>query len=37
MTNVAGIVSILFIAAALWTSIGGAPREQAVLVLSSDE
>lgn len=37
MTNVAGIVSILFIAAALWTSVGGAPKEQAVLILSSGE
>jgi len=37
MTNVAGIVSILFIAAAFWTSVGGAPREQSVLVLSSGE
>jgi hypothetical protein len=37
MTNVAGIVSILFIAAAFLTSVGGAPREQAVLVLSSGE
>lgn len=37
MTNVAGIVSILFIAAAFLTSVGGGPREQAVLILSSGE
>jgi hypothetical protein len=37
MTNVAGIVSILFIVAAFLTSVGGAPREQAVLILSSGE
>ena len=37
MTNVAGIVSILFIAAALWTSVGGAPREPSVLIVTSGE
>lgn len=37
MTNVAGIVSILFIAAALWTSVGGTPQEQSVLILSSGQ
>jgi len=37
MTNVAGVVSILFIAAALWTSVGSQPRAQSVLILSSGE
>jgi hypothetical protein len=37
MTNLAGIVSILMIAAALWTSLDDPPREQAVLILSSGE
>lgn len=37
MTNVAGIVSILFIAAAFWTSVGGEPKEQTVLILPSGE
>lgn len=37
MNNLAGIVSILFIAAALWTSISGVPREQSVLIVTSSE
>jgi hypothetical protein len=37
MTNLAGIVSILFIAAALWTSLDEPPREQAVLILPSGD
>lgn len=37
MTNLAGIVSILMIAAALWTSLVDPPPEQAVLILPSGD
>jgi hypothetical protein len=37
MTNLAGIVSILFIAAALWTSVSGVSRERSVLIVTSSE
>lgn len=36
MTNLAGILSILFMAAALWTSLGDPPPRQAVMILPSD-